>query len=260
MNKIAFIGAGHVAWHLAAELEQQNIALITEVYSRTKKSAKKITRRLYEAQAVTSLDFSTSEAEIFIISISDDALHEVIPQLILPSHSIVLHTSGTKPMNILERFERYGVFYPLQTFTQGRKVHFRKIPLCLESSDNETLELLVELADAITENIFHITSEERVKLHVSAVFACNFTNHLLAIASKILATHHLDFELLKPLITETLHKGLQEDPVKVQTGPAVRHDRLTIAKHLEVIRHQPMFHQIYQTMTESIQTMDTSKD
>ncbi len=252
---MALIGAGNLAWHLAPELERQHAVLVTEVYSRTQKNAKKITRLLYEAQAVTSLDFSESEAEIFVLAVSDDALSEVISELRLPEDALVIHTSGTKSLSVLERFERYGVFYPLQTFSQGKKVNFREIPFCLEASDTETLDILVELADYLTENIFHITSQERVKLHLAAVFACNFTNHLLAISSEILRKNHLEFDLLKPLIRETIEKGLRENPLEVQTGPAIRNDQMTLERHLEIIQNQPEFYQIYRAMTESIQTL-----
>lgn len=252
---MAFIGAGNVASHLAPQLENKNAVLVTEVYSRTKKNAKKITRLLYEAEAVTSLDFSNSGAEIFVLAVSDDAFSVVISELILPPEAVIVHTSGTKSLSVLERFERHGVFYPLQTFSRGKKVNFQEIPFCLEASDEEMLDILVELADYLTENIFHITSEERVKLHLSAVFACNFTNHLLAISSEILRKNKLDFELLKPLIRETMEKGLRENPLEVQTGPAIRYDQLTIERHLDMIQNQPEFYQIYRAMTESIQNL-----
>jgi len=253
MYKVAFIGAGNVAWHLAPALEKEQIILVTEVYSRTKKNARKLTRLLYEAKAVTSLDFSKSEAEIFILAIPDDAFSEVILNLQLPENALIAHTSGTKPMAVLERFERYGVFYPLQTFSQAKKVDFQKIPFCLEASDSEDLDILVELADTLTQNIFHITSKEREKLHISAVFACNFTNHLMAIASDILQQHDLDFELIKPLIQETMSKVLTHEPHQVQTGPAIRKDQQTIERHLELLENHPEFQQIYRIMTESIQ-------
>lgn len=253
MYKVAFIGAGNVAWHLAPALEKEQIILVTEVYSRTKKNARRLTRLLYEAKAITSLDFSESEAEIFILAIPDDAFSEVILKLQLPENSLIVHTSGTKSMAVLERFERHGVFYPLQTFSRAKKVDFQKIPFCLEALDSEDLDILVELADTLTQNIFHITSREREKLHVSAVFACNFTNHLMAIASDILQQHDLDFELIKPLIQETMSKVLTHEPHQVQTGPAIRKDQRTIERHLELLESHPEFHQIYRIMTESIQ-------
>ncbi len=254
MYKIVMIGSGNLAWHLALAFEEGG-AKITQVYSRTLKNARELATQLYDCQAVTSLDFTHIEADVFILALSDNALAEVVAQLQTPPDSIILHTSGSQALAVLEPLgTQIGVFYPLQTFSKSKKVDFTHIPLCLESTNEATLEVMVELADLLSQDIFQVSTPDRLKLHLSAVFACNFTNHLLAIAKNLLVQNDLEFDLLKPLIEETFQKALQTSaPEAVQTGPARRNDTEIIGKHLAMLADNPNYQVIYDLLTKSIQ-------
>jgi predicted short-subunit dehydrogenase-like oxidoreductase (DUF2520 family) len=253
MADLTFIGAGNVAWHLAQALEDAGHS-IREVYSRDIRRARELAHHLYDAQAVHSLDFSGSQAETFVIAVPDDAVFDVLEDTIFPAGSIVCHTSGTLPLATLKRITNRGVFYPLQTFSKSRPVEVSKVPVCLEASNTQTEEILVALAQSISKTVYLVSSEERKVLHVGAVFACNFTNHLLAISKQIVETEGLEFDLLKPLIEETLNKALAAtDPAAVQTGPAIRGDEHTIQQHLRFLKEDPLRQKLYKLLTESIQ-------
>ncbi len=260
--EISFIGAGNLAWHLAPALENAGHH-INEVYSRQLQHARQLVSNLYDAHTHSELNFADSPSKLFILAIPDDTLETVCSRLVLPENAILVHTSGAQPLASLEKWMtiysdvpvRTGVFYPLQTFTKGQSfMTFDEIPICLEATDPDTEEVLVQLGQGISDIVYIITSEERRILHVAAVFACNFTNHLLTLAHDLTTHSGLEFDLLRPLIAETFRKGLAAaNPADVQTGPARRGDLATIESHLTYLTNQPKLSAIYQLLTQSIQ-------
>jgi predicted short-subunit dehydrogenase-like oxidoreductase (DUF2520 family) len=259
--KISIIGSGNVGWHLAIALENHHHQ-IYEVFSRKKTKASALASMLYQAKAKTDLDFSESHAELFILSVADDAIDEVCSQLILPENAILAHTSGSKPLEDLQKLMlihhdlpvKCAVFYPLMTFSASKKLDLKTVPFCIEAIDDETAEKLVEVAQEMSNTVYLVNSDERKVLHVAAVFACNFTNHLLALAKSITDSEDLEFDLLKPLINETFKKALAaENPADVQTGPAIRKDESIINRHLDFLKNDENLVEIYEIMTESIQ-------
>lgn len=253
--KITIVGAGNVAWHLASALEDAGHS-IQEVYSRNKANAIKLAEKLYDAYPTDDLDFTESLSRLFLVCVSDDAIEGVLEDLRIPDDAVIAHTSGTKPMEIFELlYLNKGVFYPLQTFSKQRKVNFSEIPVCLEADSEVTQKLLTEVALSITPEIYFLGSQQRKVLHISAVFACNFTNHLLAISKEILEKAGLDYGMLNPLISETINKALDLDPKKSQTGPAIRKDVKVLQEHMNYLREDPDKKLIYRILSESILKM-----
>jgi predicted short-subunit dehydrogenase-like oxidoreductase (DUF2520 family) len=252
-RNISFIGSGNLSWHLAPALDNAGHA-VKEVYSRNKKHAKELVNRLYQAEIKDDLDFSDSNSQIFIIAVSDDAIAEVSQELVLPDGAIVVHTSGAKSLDVLgyTASEAIGVFYPLQTFSKSKKVNFEQIPICIESDDKDTEKILKSIAMDISKQVYLINSQDRKALHVAAVFASNFTNHCLSIAEKILADKDIDFNILKPLILETINKGLEIGPSKAQTGPAKRHDFETLDEHMAYLEGNESLTEIYRIFSQNI--------
>lgn len=258
--RISFVGAGNVAWHLAQALELAGHHIV-EVYSRDTRNARRLVNKLYDTLVAPDLDFAESTAEVIVIAVADDTLADVVSRIVLPEHCTVVHTSGTKSLEELRQLiEVYsdvpaqtGVFYPLQTFSRDVPLQFADIPMCIEASDTVTEQLLVQLAQDISNVVYLMSSEERRILHVAAVFACNFTNHLLTISKRILDAEHLEFDLLKPLVRETMRKALEApDPAAVQTGPARRGDQQIIEKHLDYLERYPAWQGLYEVLSESI--------
>lgn len=250
---VAFIGAGNVAWHLAPALDNTGFA-VREIYSRKKKNAAALAERLYQAQAVTQLNFAGSSAKIFFVCVSDDAIASVIRELVLPADAILVHTSGSQPLSILGDLvtPKTGVFYPLQTFSRGRKIDFKDVPVFVESEDASTEKVLMGAAKSLSKKVFRISSTERRALHVAAVFASNFTNHLLTISKEIAIKNELKFDYLKPLIAETLNKSLELGPENSQTGPAKRGDLELLDKHMEFLKSDPPVGEIYKLISQHI--------
>ncbi len=250
IHKITLIGSGNVGTQLGMALYKSGHS-ISQVYSRTKKSADTLAKKL-ESKSITDLKLLDLNSDIYIIAIKDDVIADVVKQLRLKD-KIVVHTSGSIPLQALSTASKnHGVFYPLQTISKSKVVDFRTIPICLEANTKKTFKLLQNLAKTISENVQEITSEQRQIIHLSAVFACNFSNHMYAIAASLLKKNHVPFAILKPLIAETASKIQFNDPQKMQTGPAVRGDYKTLKSQLKLLDGDKKLKLIYKLLSDDI--------
>jgi len=250
---VSIIGAGNLAWHLAPALENAGM-VVKEVYSRTEEHAHALINRLYQAEIHRSLDFSASSSELFIVTVSDNAIEEVASRIELPPGATIAHTSASQPADVLAHAmtAQYGVLYPLQTFTKGKKIDFRKIPIFIESADSSVLKLLAGVAGDLSRDVRQVDGETRLAIHLAAVFACNFSNHMIKIAKDICEAHGTDLDTLYPLIAETVEKAMAIGPEAAQTGPARRHDYQTLDRHLEILEENEELSQLYRMISQHI--------
>ncbi|OKS87080.1 hypothetical protein RG47T_2539 [Mucilaginibacter polytrichastri] len=248
------IGSGNVSTHLAAALKNAGHRIV-QVYSPNMGHASLLAYHV-GAEATDDISLIMADTDLFIIAVKDDAIEAVAKQLVLHERLIV-HTSGATELQVLmQATANAGVFYPLQTFSKDKELDFRTVPLCIEGANEAITKQLIELGQTISNNIYRVDSAQRKILHLSAVFACNFPNYLYYVAQKILAQHQLDFNLLRPLIMETAVKVQQQFPAVVQTGPAVRNDRQTIAAHLQLLDDNVFLQTLYQLLSEGVMKMD----
>lgn len=245
MIKVVIIGSGKVAEHLTTALSASAEINLSQIYTRRALSFQTVTTEV--VYSLSELD----DADIYIIAVSDSAISEVSSELDFENRFVV-HTSGTMPLTAVNPKNRRGVFYPLQTFSKNREIDFNIVPICLESENETDYEVLETVAKAISSSVYNITSKQRKALHVAAVFANNFTNHMYAQAAEICENNNVSFDILKPLITETASKIQLLHPIAAQTGPAVRNDQLTIDEHLCFIKDKSQ-RNIYSVLTKSIQ-------
>ena len=246
---IVLIGAGNIATQLGAALKRAN-HIIVQVYSKHQSSSQKLAK-LLKCEHTNSPEKINKTADIYIIAVNDDAISEVAKQLNL-SDRIVVHTSGSVAMDVLKPTSKnIGVFYPLQTFSKNKTVDFKNVPICLEANNTKTYKTLEQLAKSISNNVKKVNSEQRINIHIAAVFACNFTNHFYTIANDILQANKLSLDIIKPLIAETAEKIKNNPPAKMQTGPAIRGDKKTMDKHLKMLTNKN-YKQLYQLISKSI--------
>lgn len=257
--KIIVVGAGNVGWHLSKALHDagQHIA---QVYSRLDGRAARLANEI-GVSYITDLQEINPNADLYILAVRDAAI-EVVAEKIrrrLDTHfkhkaePLVVHTSGATPTTLLQTFFKYyGVFYPLQTFSIDRPITFHTLPICVDAAQTSDLDVLFKLAKTLTPKVYHISNEQRQILHVTAVMVNNFSNHLYTIAHDILQQENIDFNILKPLINETVNKIQQHPPAAMQTGPAKRNDDSTIQRHLTYLKKYPDYRKVYEILTASI--------
>jgi predicted short-subunit dehydrogenase-like oxidoreductase (DUF2520 family) len=248
--EIVIIGAGNVATHLSKALVKTGNN-VKQIYSRTEESARKLAAELGTSH-ITNLKFLDNEADLYVFSVSDNALPELAKEINIADKNAV-HTAGSVPLSVFEGAKNYGVFYPLQTFSKSREIDFKEVPLCIEANNKSFNEVLTKLAGQISENVWQIDSIQRKQLHLSAVFACNFVNHMYALSKKLVNDKNIDFEILHPLIKETALKALAMDPKSAQTGPALRNDTESLKKHIELLSSYPEIQELYVMISDSIE-------
>lgn len=248
--RITLIGSGNVATHLAAALKNAGHTIV-QVYSRTMHNAALLAYHV-KAEAIDDLKSINTDTDLFIIATKDDAIGPIAEQLAV-HQKLMVHTSGATDLYSLLAFsDNVGVFYPLQTFSKTKEVDFWNVPVCIEANNEAIAKTLKQLAQTISNKVYHIDSEKRKALHLAAVFACNFPNYLYTIAQQIIAKQGLDFELLRPLIQETAEKVQSADPASVQTGPAIRNDEITLALHRQLLEGEPDLQQLYFLLSQGI--------
>ncbi|WP_419869338.1 Rossmann-like and DUF2520 domain-containing protein [Chryseobacterium sp. CT-SW4] len=245
--QIVIIGSGNVAYHLAKAFTQNQIPLV-QIFGRNENDLKKIAEELH-------IDYSTDilkEADLYIICVSDRSVEEV-SALILKKDCLVVHTSGSLPKEILAGEYRKASFYPLQTFSKSKELEYEKIPFFIEAENENDKNILFELASKISQKVMESTHEKRKYIHLTAVFACNFVNHLFTRAKEISDSQDIPFDYFLPLIDETVQKIHEMDPKLAQTGPAVRNDVRILDLHKQLLKDESL--EIYETINRSIKKM-----
>ena len=247
---VILLGSGNLGSHLGRALDQAGHAVV-QVYSHNISNARSLAMEL-ECLATDNISEIEKWADIYVLCVKDDAIASIAKQLKLPG-KIVVHTSGTLPMEILDSTEaNKGVFYPLQTFTKTRTPEWNKIPVCIEADSPETGKVLARIAGEIAGKVHYLDSEKRKWLHLAAVFVNNFTNFMLQQAEHIAKENDLPFQILKSLAFETLQKAFDMGPATAQTGPARRGDEKIINEHLKMLESEPRLKEIYRIITENI--------
>ncbi|MEI6748739.1 MAG: Rossmann-like and DUF2520 domain-containing protein [Bacteroidales bacterium] len=251
IKSISFLGAGNVATHLARAFYSTGYT-IAGIYSPGMISASVLAAEV-SAWVCKTIQELSEQAELIIVSVPDHAFAEVLESL-SSSTKFIVHTSGGLDLAAMRgKVARFGVLYPLQTFSKNTEVSLKKVPFCIEASDKKLQAELHLLASSVSDTVLDINSAQRRILHLSAVFACNFPNCLYAIAANLLKNADLSFELLHPLILETAHKVTVHHPLESQTGPAYRGDIATMKEHEAMLSNSESYRQIYDLLSKAIQ-------
>ena len=252
MSSITIIGTGNAAWHLCNEFSKQENEIL--VVGRNLNALQRFATS-FGVDTQTIGQNIQDEANFYILALHDDVISLVSKQLPESVSGMVLHTSGTANLDVLNRFENYGVFYPLQSMKMNEALNFSKVPILIEANSDKNFKILLTLAKSISNEVDEMKSLQRQKLHVAAVFANNFSNHMVSIAREICEQENVSFSYLLPLIKETFNKAQIQDSRTVQTGPAMRDDESTINKHLASLENHSDRKLLYELITKSIQKM-----
>lgn len=226
MITVVLIGSGNVAYHLAHALNSSQKVNLIQRYARTDSHSSDFPVELPLTHDLEKLPI----ADVYLLAIKDDAIKMVSSRLDNLT-GLVVHTSGTKSIEELQQ-KRKGVLYPVQSLSIDQKIEFRQVPLAIEANSPEDVFLLLKLGKALSDQVYELSSAEREKLHIAAVFANNFSNYMFSCAAEVCNENQIPFEILKPMILETGKKVQYMSPLDAQTGPARRGDQEVIDIHL----------------------------
>ncbi|MFD2098792.1 Rossmann-like and DUF2520 domain-containing protein [Flagellimonas iocasae] len=252
MLSIIILGTGTVAKHLAGALDKAEGVQLTQVVGRNQNQL-----QWFSNLASTSTNFlEIEEADVYLIAVKDDAIVDVSKYLV-EKKGIVAHVSGATPMDYLP-MENRAVFYPMQSFTEGRPLNFKTIPFCIEANWEASAKTLKIVASRLSDNVYDIDSQQRKKLHLAAMYVNNFSNYLYGVGEKLCLEDGIPFDLLKPLILETAQKIQVMSPKEAQTGPARRGDEKTMQAHLNLLHDEKQI-EIYTLFSEAIKKVYEEK-
>ncbi|MBJ8499568.1 Rossmann-like and DUF2520 domain-containing protein [Acinetobacter oleivorans] len=251
--KISLVGSGRVAFHLAKALLGQGHNIV-QVYARDFDKTQEFAEKIQAKACQTLREFQPTD--LIILAVSDSAIAELVKQVheFFPD-TLIVHTSGSTDIEVIRHVhEKAGVFYPLQTFSLERDVDWSATPLFVEAITDVDQKLLSDLANSLSNRVYQYTSKQRLTLHLAAVFACNFSNYCFDMAKQVVDKEQVDFSLLYPLILETAKKATENDPKKMQTGPAMRGDQNILAMHQDLLAqaNQDDLKQVYQLLSDGI--------
>ena len=246
MKKIILIGSGSVATNLALNLDKNKYS-VQQVFSRTKENAEILAKKI-NADFTNDIN-KLQKGDITLLCIKDDFIASFLEGKLFQN---LIHTSGSENINVLKNSAQdFGVLYPLQTFNKEVKINFTEIPILIEANTVKFKKVVLELASSLSNKVINITSKKRRQIHIAAVFACNFSHHMLSISKEIMDNEDLDYSLLLPLIEQNNKKSLLADPQKLQTGPAKRNDVKLINEHIKEIKN--LHHKdIYRLLSDNI--------
>ena len=251
MKSVVFIGSGNVASNLAPAIDALDNYAVIQVHSRNIDHAERLCEKLQQAKPIAELKDVDNQADFVIIAVSDDVVISIADGLPRNLTAITMHTSGSVPLEGLKNAPSdTAVFYPFQTFTSGRKVDIADVPFFIEASSEKAKDEAKALAMSLSDKVFDADSDTRRTLHLAGIFSCNFVNRLWAITQKLLAEKGIPFDVLRPLLEETLRKAFDLGPLDAQTGPARRGDLDLIHRHIKLL--SPEEAQIYKDLSNSI--------
>jgi len=260
---IVIIGIGNVAYHIADSYSGVNSINLIQVFNhRNSKEAKQFSKQ-FQCDLVSDYSSINTQADVYIIAVKDDAIVEVVKNVsLLKLKGIVVHTSGSVDLSVLKKAsQNIGVYYPLQTFYKGASINWQTTPILIEGNLKGVETQLKQLANLVSKKVKVVDSKNRLQIHLAAVFACNFTNAMYVAAYQIIENNLTknDTDLLLPIMQHSFQKLQKVHPIKAQTGPAMRDDKLVMKKHLDLIKNNKQLTQVYKTLSDLIVTQQYSK-
>ncbi len=260
---IVVIGIGNVAYHIADSFSSSKFVNIVQTFNhRNTKEAKGFAKQ-FHCELVTQYSKIVTDADVYIIAVKDDAIAEVAKNLVaLKLKGIIVHTSGSIDLSVLKNTsQNIGVYYPLQTFYKSASINWKTTPLLLEGNSKKVELTLKHIANSVSNKVKIVDSKKRLQIHLAAVFACNFTNAMYVSAYQIIENNlsKRDTDLLLPIMQHSFQKLEKIHPVKAQTGPAMRNDKVVMKKHLELIKQNKQLTAAYKTLSDLIVSQQNSK-
>lgn len=243
------IGSGNMAWFLAGRM-QAGGHTCNGVLGRNKEEVMALARE-FNFPVVQSIN---DGADACLLTVSDAAIAEVAGKLKLNS-TVLIHHSGSVSINALAiGASRTGVVWPVYSILKKNLPVHRQFPCLYEANSKQALNVVLEVCTAISSIQYETDSASRQWMHLTAVLGNNFTNYLLSMCSDICKEHDLPFNLLQPILQQTLDRINTFNPKEVQTGPAKRDDTLTQQRHVEMLQQHPHWQAVYQALSAAIRS------
>ncbi len=271
-TKIGVIGVGQVGYVLSLKLFQKKLLHLI-VSKNQEKTEKLIANGINKNQIFKSVSEINSKLDYIIIAVKEDQIQNVVEDLNkinfnLLQKTVIFHTSGTLPKNILNKLCENGAIigaaHPFQTFFKQDINILNDIAWgidCDEVNYTYIQDIILALNGKpvlLPKNVI----DKKYLYHISAIIASNFTTAIISIAKDLLNDINLEPKIfLEPIIRQTISntiENLDNDNIPI-TGPVARADFDTIAKHIQSLRELPNIEIFYKNMSKTILDIIESK-
>ena len=245
LSNIAIFGNGQASSFLSAGF--QSLGYQVSVFARNNKN---------NEYPIHEFD-PGKDYNLIILAVSDSSIYELSNKL-PATQRLLVHLSGTAPLNAIHpKHTRRGVLWPVMSINKDTKTPLKEIPFILQAANEISSSELQKNVNLFGLKHYWLDEEQRNKLHLTAVFTQNFSNYLYQVGYELLKSDGLEFDLVKPLLSESLNRITKEAPFNFQTGPAIRNDQSTIQQHLKMLNQHEKT--IYELLTKSIQDKNEGK-
>ena len=243
MYKISILGNGNLGYKFANIIDSLDDFCLLEWYGR------KWINDIIPKKGINDIE-KLKKADLYILAVSDSSIEGLSNYL--DYKSFIVHCSGATSISVFKNHARCGVLFPVQSISKSNHALFDETPFCIEAKNNADLNILKKLVINLNGTFMNFDSDQRAKIHLSAVWVNNFVNHMIYKGKKTCEENNIPFSVLKPIIKNTINQTLTNDPFKIQTGPAIRNDKITIKNHCELLGNE-IDKKLYKTITNSIQ-------
>jgi predicted short-subunit dehydrogenase-like oxidoreductase (DUF2520 family) len=250
----SIIGSGNMAWFIVRRLTSYGL-VCTSVYGRNIEQVSALANSCAAQVGQSLSDIQDEEGHICIIAVSDAAIVEMAKGLYFTKTTLI-HTSGTSSIDLLlPSADNCAVLWPIYSILKNSYPTHRNIPIAWQASSSQSQKEVLNIATLLSDICFEADEEQRRYLHLAAVFANNFTNHLIAISEQICLEQRMSFDYLKPILQQTFERTVSASAKLLQTGPARRNDMPTIGKHIQLLNNHPQWQTLYESLSMSIKKM-----
>lgn len=243
------IGSGNMAWFLASRMQSGGHTCVG-IWGRNAGATMALARE-YNLPLLQSLADIHDGPDACLLAVSDSAIEEVAAGLSFNA-TVLIHHSGSAAAGILGKSLLQGIVWPVYSILKKEIPLHRNFPCVWEANTKNARRVVQEVCVAISGIQYEAALGQRQWMHLTAVMGNNFTNYLLGMCADICTQHQLPFNLLQPILQQTLDRINTAHPRDVQTGPARRNDLTTIRTQMDMLQDNPHWQSVYFALTDAI--------
>lgn len=259
MKTVSILGAGKLGTTLGRVLADAGYC-VKAVSCRSIASAQKSASLIKgHPQAFSDNLKAAASGRWIVLTPPDDQINVLASELsaLNLKNRLVFHCSGLLSADVLAPLGNKGALtaslHPIQTFSsrEGGKELFKGTYFAVEG-ENKACGKLKELVKKLGGIPLDLQKEHKPVYHAACSFSSNLLIALLQTASDLLKPLEMkkgnEYEILLPLIRQTI-KNIEKNGLPDSlTGPVIRGDLQTVKAHLAALRQNKPAYRIYRNL------------
>ena len=258
---VAIVGAGSLASFLAPALRKSGYA-ITEIICRDVPASRRAAQRL--AKRVRARAFTVQkaplDADLLWLCVPDREIQAVAKAFAGASHKLkfAFHSSGALASRELDALRKQGIaaasVHPLMTFVAGGIPSLAGVPFAVEG-DTAATRMARRIVSDLGGESFALPASRKAAYHAWATMTSPLFLAFLVTLEEAARMAGLTQEQSRrrslPIIRQTLDNYARLGPQHSFSGPIIRGDVETVARHLSVLKKHPEVRSVYVALARS---------